>query len=177
MQSELSSVELSHPALFSMLEASHFGQMELDGGYPKGFLDFIYEKLAVTDPDQVVHLCSGSIKRGITVDIRPEMNAKYCCDARHTPIETGTCNWVVCDPPPSEIIQWGLYGLSSEEYPTPSELLDEACRILAPGGKVCLLAMVEPTPPPGLQYIGAYCLLMGPGYVVRGAFLYERRAS
>lgn len=166
-----------HPQMLSLLEAEHFGPMELSGGYPVGFLDLIYKHLGVTDPEQVLHLCSGSIRHGVTVDLRAEMNPKYCCDARRTPFEDGSFFWVMADPAPIAEYHCAVYGLPEDSFPNPRELLIEAARVLQPGGKVCLLSMIEPHPTPGLKHIGTFVPLVGPGFFVRGAFLYERESN
>ncbi len=39
------------------------------GGYPLQFLPLAYKTLGATDPSRVLHLCSGSVRVGVTVDL------------------------------------------------------------------------------------------------------------
>ena len=165
-------MEMSHPDGLSVLEASHFGPMEQNGGYPRGLLDWLYPLMGVEDPDSVVHLCSGSIKRGVTVDIRPEMEPRIVSDCRDTKITANTVRWVVADPPPMPIYNEIIYGIPSK-FPKSEEILTEAHRILVPGGKVAILCFAQPDAGPGYRLIGIYALLLGE-LVIRGLFLYEK---
>jgi hypothetical protein len=145
-----------------------------DTGYPTGgFLAWAYERLGVTEPDQVVHLFGGGLKRGVTVDLRPEMNPTYCCDAAHTPIDTGSVDWVMSDPPTSELWNAALYGIPSK-LPTELELLTEVRRILKVGG---CFGMLQPTVPeniPGLVREKTYAITTGAPRFVCGWHLLRR---
>lgn len=174
MPYKAATMEKSHRYLLSALEASHFGRMEKGGGYPGGMLDFLYEKMGVTDPDKVLHLCSGSIKRGVTVDLRPESGAQFICDARHTPFEDESFHWILADPAPMEPYNTAMYGIPPEQFPTPEELMLEARRLLKPNGLFCVLSILEPYAPHHMAHVGAYAILVGVGYYIRGAFIYRK---
>ena len=88
--------------LFGKNRAEDFGVFPDGGGYPIRFLDSAYEWLGVTNPDLVLHLCSGSMRRGIRVDVRPEMAPDVVCDARRTPFDDESFDWIMIDPPYSE---------------------------------------------------------------------------
>lgn len=164
----------SHPPVLSTLEAEHFGAMEPNGGFPAGFLDFAYEKMGVTDPDRVLHLCAGTLRRGVRVDLRPETSPTYLCDARHTPFSPNSFDWVLSDPPPFPAYTRDVYGLDASEHPLADEILLEARRVLRKGGKACVLVPYEPTTPEGMERTSVHALLLGPGYTVRAAFFYRK---
>ena len=119
-----------HPIMYGKPQpALHFSAFPDGGGYPKGFLEWAFETMGVTDSSKVVHLCSGSVNSGITVDIRPEMKAIYCCDCRNVPLPDGSVSWILADPPYSVEYAQNLYG-TSISYPKPGEILKEAARLL-----------------------------------------------
>lgn len=155
-----------HPLMFSFKEAEQFEDFPDGGGFPKGFLPRAYELLGVEDPNLVLHLCSGSMRVGVTVDIRPEMHPTVCCDARHTPFEDVSFRWILIDPPYSAEYAENLYGTGSS-YPSPGELLREACRLLVPGGRVGLLHFQVPMFRHPLRLLGVYGITTGLGYAIR----------
>lgn len=115
------------------------------GGYPVGFLERAYVTLGVTDPARVLHMCSGGVGVGITVDIRPEVKPTIVADARHIPLPDESIDWIMADPPYAETYAEMLYGTGSV-YPRPTHLLKEAARLLKPGGRVGLLHYIVPLP-------------------------------
>ena len=54
---------LGRPMLFQLAPAWAL-DVWTDGGYPVNFLEPAYETLGVTDPNRVLHLCSGGGPRG-----------------------------------------------------------------------------------------------------------------
>lgn len=164
---------LSHPDGLSVLEATHYGPMEPNGGYPRGFLDWLYPAMGVEEPDQVIHLCSGSIRRGVRVDIRPEMDPTILADCRNTGIAANSVKWIVADPPPMPIYNELIYGIPSA-FPKSEEILAEAARILIPGGRVAILCFVKPQEPFKLALTGTYAVMVAEPLVIRGLFIYEK---
>lgn len=144
-----------------------------DGGYPSNFLPFAYKTLGVTDPELVLHMCSGGVQVGITVDIRPEVKPKIVADARHIPLPDASVRWVMADPPYAESYAEQLYG-TGNVYPRPRQLLIEAARLLAPMGRVGLLHYIVPRSPKGLRFVGAWGLFMGADMAIRAWSVYER---
>jgi hypothetical protein len=155
-----------HPVMFGFNEAEDFGAFPDGGGYPLRFLKRAYDLLGVTDPDKVLHLCSGSMRRGVRVDIRPETNPTVCCDARHTPFADGAFRWVMIDPPYSEDYATNLYGTGAA-YPSPASLLKEACRALEPGGSVGFLHFQVPMFRKPLRLRTVMGVTTGLGYAIR----------
>lgn len=162
-----------HPIMWGFKEADHFGDFPDGGGYPKRFLAKAFDLLGVEDPDKVLHLCSGSVTSGVTVDIRPEMNPTVCCDARHTPFQDESFRWILMDPPYSEEYARNLYGTEAV-YPKPGELLKEACRLLVPGGRVGLLHFQVPMFRHPLRLIGVWGVTTGLGYNIRALSVFEK---
>lgn len=81
-----------------------------------------------------------------TVDIRSEMKPTMVADCEHLPIRSSSYDLVVMDPPYSEDEAMELYGLS---YVHIGKALDEAARVLRPGGVLCFLHRLVPHCWPG----------------------------
>jgi hypothetical protein len=143
------------------------------GGYAQGFLDFAFETLGVTDPDRVLHLFGGGLKRGITVDIRPDMNPTYCCDVRSIPLENGTQDWIMADPPLSDFLNSALYGID-DKNPTELELMLVARRLLKIGGAFGVLHFIVPPSIDGLTLEKTYAVIHEPGRCVAGWHVMRR---
>jgi len=165
-----------HPVMFGSNASEDFGYFPDGGGYPLRFLTKAYQWLGVTDPDLVLHLCSGSMQRGITVDIRPEMNPDVVCDARNTPFDDESFDWIMIDPPYSEEYAGNLYG-TAEHYPKPGQLLKEASRLLRPGGRVGLLHFQVPMFRHPLRLVEVRGITTGLGFNIRAFTILEKEAS
>ena len=63
-----------HAAMFRLDQVVELGDFAEGGGFPSRFLvDVAYPTLGVTDPAQVLHICSGSVRAPFTVDRRPSV--------------------------------------------------------------------------------------------------------
>ena len=162
-----------HPIMFGKDTAHDFTVFPDGGGYPIGFPERAYEWLGVTNPDLVLHLCSGSMRRGIRVDVRPEMEPDIVCDARHTPFDDETFDWIMIDPPYSEEYARNLYG-TEKHYPKPGQLMKEASRLLKPGGRVGLLHFQVPMVRRPLKIVEVRGITTGLGYAIRAFTICER---
>lgn len=162
-----------HPLLFGKNSAEDFDVFPDGGGYPIRFLPRAYEWLGVTNPDLVLHLCSGSMRRGIRVDIRPEMQPDIVCDARHTPFDDESFDWIMIDPPYSEEYAHNLYGTKAH-YPLPGQLMKEACRLLRPGGRVGFLHFQVPMIRKPLKILDVKGITTGLGYAIRAFTIAEK---
>lgn len=165
-----------HPLLFGKGRAEDFGEFPEGGGYPIGFLDRAYEWLGVTCPDLVLHLCSGSVRRGVTVDIRPEKCPDVVCDARHTPFDDESFDWILIDPPYSPEYARNLYG-TEKAYPLPGQLMREASRLLRPGGRVGLLHFQVPMIRKPLRLVEVRGITTGMGFAIRAFSICEKIAA
>jgi hypothetical protein len=164
-----------HPVFWHAVEAVDMQPFEDGGGYPKGFLTWAYSIVrgqgGYVRRDEVVHLCSGSVREGITVDIRPEVRPRIVADATATPLPSACTDLVLIDPPYTEEYARNLYGT---EYPLPQALLREAARLVRPGGHVGLLHFQVPLQRSALRLVTVYGITTGPGYAIRAWTLYRR---
>lgn len=165
-----------HPVMFGFEHAEDFGPFPDGGGYPLRFLERAYALLGVTDPDRVLHLCSGSVRRGVTVDVRPEVNPTVVADARHTPFPDASFRWVLTDPPYSEEYARNLYGTEAH-YPEPGAIMAEAARLLEPGGRVGMLHFEVPMIRRPLRLVGVWGVTTGLGYKIRAFTVAEKRGQ
>lgn len=163
-----------HPVLFGKPRpVAHFEAMPDGGGYPKGFVEWALAEMGCDDPDAVLHLCSGSMRTGVRVDIRPEMEPDIVADCRAVPLPDQSFDFIMIDPPYSEEYARNLYG-TADHYPLPNQILREACRLLRPNGKVGFLHFQVPMSNKPLRLVRVYGLTTGAGYAIRAWSLFER---
>ena len=165
-----------HPLLFGMSPALTFDDWPDGGGYAHGFLKRAYETLGVTNPSSVLHLCSGSMRVGITVDIRHETRPCVVADCRRTPFRDEAFDQIMADPPYSEAYADNLYG-TKDDYPRPGQIIREACRLLRPSGRVGLLHFIVPLNPRELRLVGVWGVTFGAGYRIRAWSVFEKVGS
>lgn len=159
--------------MYGFKEAEHFDPFPDGGGYPQRFLARAFETLGVNDPSRVLHLCSGSMRSGLTVDIRPEVNPSIVADCRATPLPDASQQWIMADPPYAADYAENLYG-TGKSYPKPGEILREATRLLVPGGRVGLLHFIVPMVRRPLRLVGVWGITTGAGYAIRAWSVFEK---
>lgn len=166
--------DTGHPALFTMRPVVELGRMPEGGGYPLGFVEMAGRLMGVDDYDQVVHLCSGSVLGGTTLDIRPSTRPDVVADVRWLPLRPRSLRWIMADPPYGADYAEALWGLG-KKYPTPAVLLRECAEVLVPGGRVALLHQIVPRLPDELIRVATWGISTGPGYRMRALTIAERR--
>ena len=162
--------------MFGFREAEHFDPFPDGGGYPKRFLERAFETLCVTDPTKVLHLCSGSMRSGITVDIRLEVGPMIVADCRAVPLPDGSQRWIMADPPYAADYAENLYG-TGNVYPKPGQILREAARLLVVGGRVGILHFIVPMVRRPLRLIGVCGITTGSGYAIRAWSVFEKEPN
>lgn len=121
-------------------------------------------------------LCSGSVKSGIRVDIRPEVSPDIVADCRNVPLPDCSQRWVMADPPYSADYAQNLYG-TGMAYPKPGQILKEASRLIESGGRVGLLHFIVPVFRRPLKLLGVYGVTTGWGNAIRAFSLFEKVAD
>lgn len=164
-----------HPLLFGRKEAAYFGDFPEGGGYPHGFIQLAHQTLGVIDPEKVLHMCSGSMRTGVRVDIRPETAPTVVADCRELPFKDETFDWIMADPPYAKDYAENLYG-TGKVYPKPGQILAEAARVLRVGGRVGLLHFIVPLVRKPLRLVGVWELTTGAGYAIRAWSVLEKSA-
>lgn len=158
--------------------AADYGPFPDGGGYPHAFLKWAYRTMSRVsgrhcDPDNVLHLCSGSMQRGVTVDIRPELNPTIVADCRSTGLKDESFDFILADPPYSKEYAKNLYGTDGH-YPPPSQIVAEACRLLRPGGCFGLLHFTVPIFKKPMEMVHVYGVTTGCGYNIRAWTLLQK---
>ena len=173
--SSKSSKGQGHPIMYGRPKAAQwFDAFPDGGGYPKGFLEWAFDLMEVTDPTQVCHLCSGSMRVGITVDIRASMKPQIIADCRDVPLPDESLKWIIADPPYSTEYAKNLYD-TENVYPKPYDIVKEAGRLLQPGGQMGLLHFQVPYFRRPMKLLGVYGITQGLGYNIR-AFTHLQKA-
>lgn len=119
------------------------------GGYPNGFLQRL-KKERIWGENRI-HICSGTVLDGITIDIKREPKGKdSICpiiqgDALNLPIKDNSFDFALIDPPYSEQKSENLYSLPLLSVPNA---LKEMVRIVKPGGIIGILDLRVWYPPP-----------------------------
>lgn len=163
-----------HPIMYGKPQpAVLFEAFPEGGGYPKGFLEWAFGIMEVKDSEKVLHLCSGSVKSGITVDIRAEKNPTICADCRNVPLPDSSVDFILADPPYDENYARTMYNTEAS-YPKPGQILKEAARLLRVGGKVGLLHFIVPMTRKPLKIRGIYGITTGNGTAIRAWTLCEK---
>jgi hypothetical protein len=155
-----------HPVLFGVPEAWRYDDFPDGGGYPIGFLERASRILGISDPTAVLHVCSGSVRTGLTVDVRETRRPRVVADGVWLPFRDDAFQWVLADPPYSQEYAANLYG-TAEHYPSPHVLAMECLRVLKPGGRLGFMHhMVPKFTRPG-RLLKVYGISQGPGYNIR----------
>ena len=163
-----------HPLLFGEpLEAVHFDPFPDGGGYPIGFLEWVFKMMRCRDPSNVLHVCSGSVRTGTRIDIREHTNPTIVADAINIPLKDSSFNYILIDPPYAESYAENLYG-TGKDYPKVGPLIKEAGRVLKPDGKMGLLHFMVPMIRKPLKLLGVYGVTTGSGYAIRAWSLMTR---
>ena len=152
--------------MFGMPEAEYFGPFPDGGGYPLSFLARAFTILGVTDPRRVLHVCSGSMKMGICVDIRKETAPTVCANGLSLPFHDSSFQWILADPPYSQEYAKNLYG-TAEVYPDPHALVDECLRCVVPNGRVGFMHHIVPKFHKPGRLLKVYAITQGIGYNIR----------
>jgi hypothetical protein len=124
-----------------------------------------------------LHLCSGTIKDGTTIDINPHMRPSIVADLKYgIPLQDDSFDFVLIDPPYSEEKAKNLYAVSLLSVP---KLLAESGRVAAPGGFVLLLDLRVWPPPKCLKWealIAIYTANRGPK-PLRALSVFQKRET
>lgn len=164
-----------HPIMYGKPKpAIHFGAFPDGGGYPKGFIEWALEQMGCDNPNEVLHLCSGSVLTGIRLDIRAECKPDIVADCRNTGLASESFRYILADPPYAQDYAENLYGTGAH-YPKPGEILKEAARLLVSGGQVGLLHFLVPMIRRPLHLSGVWGITQGSGYAIRAWSLLEKR--
>lgn len=151
----------------------HFDEFPDGGGYPIGFVEWALKEMGCEDSSSVLHLCAGSVKTGVRVDIRPELRPDIIADCRSVPLPDSSQDFILADPPYSQDYARNLYG-THEHYPRPGEICREAARLLKPGGLFGLMHFQVPMIRKPLSIVNVYGISQGLGYAIKAWTLMKK---
>jgi len=144
------------------------------GAYPVGFERHILRQRLLGDvgAGDVLHVCSGGVDAPWTVDVRLEVRPRVVASAAALPFRDASFRAVLIDPPYNEAYARQLYRVAG--LPTLKAMLDEAVRVLEPGGRVGILHFVVPMRPAGARRVMVRGICTGPGFQIRALTIYEK---
>lgn len=146
------------------------GPQAVYGQYPRGLIKKLLPWLRC-ERSEILHVCSGSLKKGegIRVDLREAAKPDYLADGRDMPMfADGSIAAVMIDPPYSEAYAKSLYGV---EYARPSHLLREAARVVR---RIAIVHYITPKPVVGTRFVKAFGLSTGFDMPMRAVTIFER---
>ena len=158
------------------VQQEHIDGIHVHGRFPPGFLAWIFRNrlLGEVPANDVLHVCSGSLREPWTADVRAEVKPRIVADGAKLPFRDGSFRAVLIDPPYSDDYARNLYGT---ENPRPSHLLREACRIVEHQGRFAILHVAVPMTPPGADFIDCFGVTTGAGFRIRALTVYEKRQA
>ena len=166
-----------HPIMFGDPQpAIHFEPFPEGGGYPKKFVEWAIRQMQCPHPNQILHLCSGSVTSGTTLDIRSQTNTQIVADCRQTPFPDETFDYILTDPPYSQEYANNLYN-TADNYPTPYQIVKEASRLLKPGGKLGILHTQVPVIRKPMKILSVHGITLGCGYQIRAWTLLRKETN
>lgn len=70
-----------HPAFLQVAPAIEMDDMPEGGGYPNRYIQEVGRLMGVSDLNQILHICSGSVRSALALDWRPHEGRLGCPDA------------------------------------------------------------------------------------------------
>lgn len=163
---------------YEVMELAEHGESDgfkVFGRYPQGFIAHVLRLGIMGDVrrDDILHVCSGTLSASEkwTVDLRDEAKPRVRASGTALPFVDGCFPAVMIDPPYSDQYARDLYGV---ENPRPSWLLKEAARVVRPGGRVGMLHVAVPFPPPDCNLVNVYGITTGVGFRIRAFTVFQR---
>lgn len=124
---------------------------------------------------KVLWMFSGAVgEEGDTIDIRPETGATFICSYEHIPVNDGTYDMVIADPPYNQLFsnEW------KTDLPKPKHILKEAARITKSGGIIgilhCVVVPCYHKEGFGVQRIALHPILCGIHNAIRVFNVFEK---
>lgn len=150
-------------------KATYYGQ------HPVGYL----KKVKALFPDlqeSVLHLCSGTVKEDVTIDLKRELRPTICCDAQNLPLRPNSYSLVTFDPPYSKRDANVYYGVP---YLSVPKVMKQVLMILKPGGFFCILDVRYPSyhRSEGWRLIGLIGVVTGFGKITRILSVFQKKAE
>lgn len=135
------------------------------GGFPNGFMQRL-KRERIWGHNRL-HLCSGTVQDGTTIDINPELRPTIVADLNNgIPFKDNSFDFILIDPPYSKERAEELYACSLLSVP---HLLKESARVVQHDGLVALLDLrVWPPKTPLLRWkklIAVYTANPGPKHL------------
>jgi len=165
--------------LWNATPAADFQPAPVWGAFPKGFVGYALAALRCP-PTEILHVCSGmlttaEVRGGLRIDMRLAARPDIQADGRCLPFRDSAFSGVLIDPPYSTEYARELY---ATDYPRPSHLLNEAARVLRPGGRVGFIHFLVPMVGRSkLRFERVLGVTQGCGYRIRAFTLFVKRGA
>ena len=140
------------------------------GGFPLHFEQNLVQLLGY--PERVLHPFGGLAEIGTRVDLNPELEPDIVADAHELPLEDGSWDLVILDPPYSDEEAKEIYGTPALK---PSRYTAEAVRVLRPGGWLVVYTDREPARPKGCNPTLRIMVTLRPYHRPRVCMIFQKR--
>lgn len=130
--------------------------------------------------NNTLHMFSGSCAWGITTDFRRETGAQIIAPYDAIPLEDGSVDNVIADPPYADHYQNEWVGMSNAEpksrLPLPKRILGEATRLTRYGGLIAILhiIIIPAYKEFGVTRIALHPILAGPNNAIRVLNVFQK---
>lgn len=141
------------------------------GGFPLYFEENLLQLLGY--PNRILHPFGGRAEYGVRVDLDPSVHPDIVGDAHDLPFPDSQFDLVVLDPPYSDQEAGDLYGTTVPLSPT--RYVQEAVRVLAPGGWLAIYSDREPPRPARCNFAIRIVIVLRPHHRARICGVFQKR--
>lgn len=140
------------------------------GILPPGLLKRVWKHIPYSS--NVLHVCAGTIKEGICIDLNSEFNPTIVADAHHLPFMDNTFDNVVMDPPYNDDYVQHYSDIAQTQARTYPDFilgraLKECSRVCRIGGNIILFHWLIAIRPPYTTRVLMAAVTMGPSKRIR----------
>jgi SAM-dependent methyltransferase len=140
------------------------------GAFPLHFEQNLQQLLGY--PEAVLHPFGGMAELGTRVDLNGDLAPDVVADAHDLPLEDGSFDCVILDPPYSDEEAQELYASPPLE---PTRYVAEAVRVLREGGWLVLYGDREPRRPARCNHAFRIVIVLRPGHRPRICMVFQKR--
>ena len=136
------------------------------GSYPQGYENRLKKYFG----GKILHVCCGTSKTGLRIDINRDVHPDVLADGQFLPIRANLFDAVWIDPPYNEEYAKEYHC----KYPSMGKILNEAVRVCKPDKFVCFLHLIFPFTPKGAETETKIAVGLGPCKALRVLSIFRK---